>query len=74
MLVPIQIKTAVVSIDEGNRINQNFSTSLCYHMSNSDYRRVSNIRRTKYQNDSRLVLQLSVPDQLKPSVKSITQM
>ena len=40
------------------------------------YRKVSNIRRTKFQNlnDSRLVLQLSVPNPLKPSVKSITQM
>ena len=40
------------------------------------YRKVSNIRRTKFQNlnDSRLVLQLSVPNSLKPSVKSITQM
>ena len=41
-----------------------------------NYRKVSNIRRTKCQNlnDSRLVLQLSVPNPLKPSVKSITQM
>ena len=37
------------------------------------YRKVSNIRRAKYQNlnDSRLVLQLYVPNPLKPSVKSI---
>ena len=42
----------------------------------SIYRKVSNIRRTKCQNfnDSRLVLQLSVPNPLKPSVKSITKM
>ena len=41
-----------------------------------NYRKVSNIRRTKYQNlnDSRLVLQLSVPNPLKPSVKSIMKM
>ena len=34
------------------------------------YRKVSNIRRTKCQNldDSRLVLQLSVPNPVKPSV------
>ena len=40
------------------------------------YRKVSNIRRTKCQNlnDSRLVLQLSVPNPLKPSVKSIMKM
>ena len=40
------------------------------------YRKVSNIRRTKYQNlnDSRLILQLSVPNPLKPSVKSIMKM
>ena len=40
------------------------------------YRKVSNMRRTKYQNlnDSRLILQLYVPKPLKPSVKSIMQM
>ena len=40
------------------------------------YRKVSNIRRTKCQNlnDSRLVLQLSVPNPLKPSVKSMMKM
>ena len=40
------------------------------------YRKVSNIRRTKCQNlnDSRLVLQLPVPNPLKPSIKSIIQM
>ena len=40
------------------------------------YRKVSNIRRTKCQhlNDSRLVLQLSVRNPLKPSVKSIMKM
>ena len=41
-----------------------------------EYRKVSNIRRTKCQNlnYSRLVLQLSVPNPLKPSVKSIMKM
>ena len=40
------------------------------------YRKVSNIRCTKCQNlnDSRLVLQLFVPNPLKPSVKSIMKM
>ena len=40
------------------------------------YRKVSNIRGTKCQksNDSRLVLQLSVPNPLKPSAKSIMKM
>ena len=40
------------------------------------YRKVSNIRRAKCQNlnDSRLFLQLSVPNPLKPSVKSIMKM
>ena len=40
------------------------------------YRKVSNIRRTKCQNlnESRLALQLSVPNPLKPSVKSIMKM
>ena len=46
----------------------------CHSM--SIYRKVSNIRCTKCQNlnDSRLVLQLSVPNPLKPSVKSIMKM
>ena len=41
-----------------------------------DYRKVSNIRRTKCQNlnDDRLILQLSMPNPLKPSVKSIMKM
>ena len=41
-----------------------------------EYCKVFNIRRTKYQNlnDSCLVLQLSVPNPLKPSVKSIMKM
>ena len=36
-----------------------------------DYRKISNIRRTKSQNlnDPRLILQLSLPNQLKPGVK-----
>ena len=40
------------------------------------YRKVSNISGTKCQNlnDSRLVLQLPVPNPLKPSIKSIIQM
>ena len=42
----------------------------------SRYRKVSNIRRTKCQNlkDSRLILQLSVPNPLKRSVKSVMKM
>ena len=40
------------------------------------HRKVSNIRRTKSQNlnDSRLVLQLSLPNRLKPGVKSRMKM
>ena len=40
------------------------------------YRKVSNIICTPYQNlnDCRLILQLSVPNPLKPSVKSIMKM
>ena len=40
------------------------------------YRQVSNIRHTKSQHlkDSRTVLELSLPNPLKPDVKSITQM
>ena len=36
------------------------------------YRKISNVRRAKYQNlnDSRLVLQLSLPSPLRPGVKS----
>ena len=38
---------------------------------NMDYRKISNIRRTKFQNlnDSRLVLHLSLPNLLKQGVK-----
>ena len=40
------------------------------------YRKVSKIRRTAYQNlnDSRLIMQLSVPNPLKQSVKPIMKM
>ena len=40
------------------------------------YRKISNISRTKYQtlNDSSLVLQLSLPNLLKPGVKSKMKM
>ena len=43
---------------------------------NEQYRKVSNIRRTKsqYLNDSRLVLQLSLPNPYKPGVKSRMKM
>ena len=42
----------------------------------NDYRQVSNIRRTKYQHlkDSRTVLRLSLPNPLKPDVKSRMKM
>ena len=42
----------------------------------STYRQVSNIRRTKSQHlkDSRTVLQLSLPNPLKPDVKSRMKM
>ena len=42
----------------------------------ADYRQVSNIRRTKSQhlNDSRTVLRLSLPNPLKPDVKSRMKM
>ena len=45
------------------------------HRSN-DYRKISDIRRTKYQNlnDSRLILQLSLPNPLTPGVKSRMKM
>ena len=41
-----------------------------------NYRKISNIRRTKSQNlnDSRLVLQLSLSNPLKPGVKSRMKM
>ena len=41
-----------------------------------DYRKISNIRRTKFQNlnDSRLVLHLSLPNLLKPGVKQRMKM
>ena len=42
----------------------------------NDYRKISNIRRTKSQNlkDSHLVLKSSLPNPLKPGVKSRMKM
>ena len=53
--------------------------ALCFLSISPDhtkYRNTSNIRHTKYQNinDSRLVLQLSLPNPLKPGVKSRMKM
>ena len=49
-------------------------TALCNHQ--SDYRQVFNISRTKSQHlkDSRTVLRLSLPNPLKPDVKSRMKM
>ena len=58
-------------------VAQNYECdSLSMPKAHQIYRKVSNIRRTKCHNlnDSRLVLQLSVPNPLKPSVKSIMKM
>ena len=62
------VREKSVFIAQRYRVNEGTYTMLDYA-----YRKVSNIRRTKCQNlnDSRLVLQLSVPNPLKPSVKSI---
>ena len=48
-----------------------YGASMCYNVQ-IIYRKVSNISRTKFQNlsDSRPVLQLSVPNLLKPCIKS----
>ena len=61
--------------------NWSYTTDGLYNQSKSEqsnltYRKVSNIRRAKCQNlnDSRLVLQLSVPNPLKPSIESIMKM
>ena len=53
-----------------------YFTLFYFHVFHFKYRKVSNIRRTKCQNlnDSPLVLQLSVPNPVKPSVKSIMKM
>ena len=47
-----------------------------YNMGESTYRQVSDIRRTKSQHlkDSRAVLRLSLPNPLKPDVKSRMKM
>ena len=55
-------------------IHQTYSIAVTWHYLGwyGIYRKVSNIRRTKSQdlNDSRLVLQLSLPNSLKLGVKS----
>ena len=50
---------------------KNMYTTTTEKTSNSAYRKISNIRRTKSQNlnDSRLVLQLSLLNLLKPGIK-----
>ena len=54
------------------------STFYLIHWSTSgiNYRKISNIRRTKSQNlnDSHLVLKSSLPNPFKPGVKSIMKM
>ena len=56
------------------------SSKIVYHNAYAwqlgDYRQVSNIRRAKFQHlrDSRTVLRLSLPNPLKPDVKSIMKM
>ena len=51
-----------------DRMATSYTISLTY----VEYRQVSNIRRTKFQHlkDSRTVLRLSLPNPLKPDVKS----
>ena len=68
-LVPISRRVIIWTIDD-----QIHWSVIC--ITNPQYRKVSNIRGTKCQNlnDSRLVLQLSVPNPLKPSVESIMKM
>ena len=61
------------------QLNKNWMTIAAYRgamQCQAYYRKVSNIRRTKCQNlnDSHLVLQLSVSNPQKPSVKSIMKM
>ena len=57
-------------------LNYHIKGQQLFHVKSLNINKVSNIRRTKCQhlNDSRLVLQLSVPNPLKPSVKSIMKM
>ena len=57
---------------------QGYAEQVCgsHHCGNFNYPKISNIRGTKSQilNDSRLVLQLSAPNPLKPGVKSRLKM
>ena len=63
-------------LNEWNSDNSELVEIHAKHPSVDTYRKVSDIRDTKYQNldDSRLFLQLSMPNPLKPSVKSIMKM
>ena len=50
------------------------SLSVLFHFSNN-YHKISNISRTKFQNlNAYLVLQLSLPNPMKPGVKSRMKM
>ena len=62
-------------IDDEKEVKHHASAE-SWHNSNFVYGQTSNISRTKSQhlNDSRLVLQLSLPNQLKPNVKSRMKM
>ena len=56
--------------------NVNTTTGYITSKPSAYYRKLSNINRPKYQNlnDFRLILQLSVPNPLQPSVKYVMKM
>ena len=67
-------KAAILSLPQ--RVKTVLTDSPVALLSKTDYRETSNIRRTKHQNlnISRFVLQLSLPNPLKPGVKSRMKM
>ena len=71
-LVYRPIESASVYVGAGGTSNGMFYALI----QNINYRKVSNIRRTKFQNlnDYRPVLQMSLPNLLKPCIKSRMKM
>ena len=65
-----------MNMDSVDGILSTLVSTIHWSTSGINYRKISNIRRTKSQNlnDSHLVLKSSLPNPFKPGVKSIMKM
>ena len=70
------MKLITVHIKATHKVDIIYLQVFCIHLQLMTYRQVSNIIRTKSQHlkDSRTVLRLSLPNSLKPDVKSRMKM